>query len=479
MSATGIMGLAQLPTGRWPDQISFDRTLDTYLWSEGSTRQIQVLDHIHVVNYDQDGGGPYTMTLQLPIIENLPTGGRMYFFYVSRDHLGDSLIFDPVPLSGNTVNGLLGPFSFTLSGAKTLFVCIGFHGNYVIHPINTNITPAVGASIPMVNFHYDELVEPLYGPIVTDDFSGTASDAFPGIGGFNPEVVVIPGMEGFVLPNQAVPTQAFEGFLCTQDGIYAVNPILFFVFSYLRGGALGGLWGSLYEMDPAGALTYAQHAPAFVPFLPPAGELTNFQEAFNTTMYVQLLAGFYYVFAFGFEGTGGTIQPSTINGGITFQYWAPLPVIPPPLLALRSAAPVKGPARSMFQALAKSASSSSSAAAPKLADNEVIMGSAEDTTDKRKALHKKLIDDDKSSNERARMSNLQKMAAMGSSSSSSSSSVPTSMSLSDVENIVRHIMRSTSQSQVVTPAPAPPAVVVSTPAPPAKKRARTSGHETE
>lgn len=442
----------QFPTGRWPDQISYSER-DVYLYSVNPSPRIEALDHVHVVNFDLDVSAPYSMTLTLPVMNNLPAKARFYFFYVSRCHNGDTLSFSPVSLSGDTINGVAGPHTFTLTGTKVLFVCVGVKQNYIIHPINNSISPALGSSIPTVNFSYNPGVTPIFGPSPTTPFAGS-SDIFPGTTGFNAALDIVPGMEGFLVPNTPVPTQAFEGFLCTVSGIYLVQPQFLVSFAFtagLAGTNLGPYYSNWLEYDATGLLVQGTPSPAFVPFTPEANPTaSDLSWVYNTANFIPMTAGHIYFPSFSWDdSSAGSNGEAAIHGNVAMCYWAPLPGGP----SIPSPSPS---APSLFSALAMAPRAP--APAPVVGPNEIVMGSKSDNSSSRLALHKQQVQGVKDAAARK---------------SSSSSSYPAGLTLNtaggaqiglnDLESIVRQIMRvqASQQQQPQQQQPSSPSVVIS------------------
>jgi len=440
----------QFPTGRWPDQISYSAR-DVYLYSVNPSPQIQALDHVHVVNYDLDVSAPYTMNLQLPVMNNLPSKARFYFFYVSRCHNGDTLTFSPVSLSGDTVNGVAGPHSFTLTGTKVLFVCVGVKQNYIIHPINNTIAPAVPVnSIPTVNFNTG-IVTPVFGTSPSDIYAGSA-DVFPGPSMFSAEQDIITGMEGYLVPNVPVPTQPYEGFQCTQSGIYFVQPSLKVSFDYtvgVSGVCLGFYQACFNEFDASG--TYTQFVPAasYIPFTLEVGPTPTLLTCnYQTGFFYPMQAGRYYVPSFTWDASSsGTNGSCAIYGNFAFCYWAPLPSGP---------MMVPGPSAMFSPMSALPAAPAPPAPAPVVGLNEIVMGSKSDNSASRLSLHKKQVQGAKDSAAR------QASASSYPAGLTLNSAGGGQIGLNDLETIVRQIMRVQAQQPgQQQSAPASPVIISS------------------
>jgi len=456
----GVLGGSQFPTGRWPDQIAYSRQLDTYIWSLGAVKQIQALDHIHVVNYDQDGAPPYTMELIMPVMENLPAGSRMYFFYVSRCHDGDQLKFSPVALSGNTVNGVLGTYTFTLDGSKQLFVCIGVNGNYIIHPINLAISPVIPSSdiyLRGVNFTTALTTDSNIAtqPYATSDlFMWPTTAYYPA-----PTAIGDNSLIAAFTPNVSIFSNVYFGFQCTVAGYWSVNYHMNFTSTWATSS--GSLIGSnLMVVNSTGVTLkyniYGGQSQLGAASGTVAGHLGD-------EVKIPLAVGDIVMLGAAFDFAGDYTDSSITGANVTFIYLGPYPVLPPAgpsLMALRSA-------------------SSSSSSSSDVASNEIVMGSENDTPKKRKELHKKLIDEQQQSDQKRKQQQLEFASSFSSNPPPPSpSSQQPSFTLADVENIVRKVMSSQQQAAQQS---VPQAEVLSVSssssssvAPPSRKRSRAS-----
>jgi len=432
-SLSGVPGGVHFPTGRWPDQIAFNKHLSTYLWSLGTSVNITALDHIHVVNYDQDGAEPYTMTLNLPVMQNLPAGSRIYFFYVSRAHAGDFLTFAPVPLSGDSVNGIVGNYTFTLTGSKALFICVGISNNYIIHPFtglgsSSAVTTRSGIQSNMIQF-----VSPTpQAAFWTDTPAGvssmfypnaTAMDAFEAFGDVD--------ISSYLTPNVLVPTKTIYGFQVNEAGWYHINLALTAAVQFDSASGQN-VWADLGVFTSAGV--QKNHWRAADSNQNYYVSTTNYPNAM-LSQYANLDVGDIVVFAY--SAVGASIVTSTyVSASMTFVYYGPT-IVPAAPLMFSEAASLRG----VSSAKAAAAAGGADALAP----NEIVMGSSSDTLSKRKELHKKLHEQqlaDKRKREQQQLVRASMMA--GGSGGLQQEGLQSSISLADVESIVRHVLRSSS-----------------------------------
>lgn len=453
MSFTGVPDGRQFPTGRWPDQLSFNRHLDTYRWSLGSSVQIQALDHVHIVNYDQDGAGPYTMTLTMPVMEHLPAGSRMYYFYVSRCHDGDFLNFSTVPLSGNTVNGVLGTYSFTLTGEKTLFACVGVNGNYIIHPINVNIATPVP---PVVNSGlsgvlYDATGSSLAcGSVATPlglsfVFSFQSAAVMPA-----PQAINTNDYIGAFTENVPWSGGAYYGFRCNKAGFWSINFHTYAACATATANA-PSFGGAILILNPGGATLKHFYGGEQVCIGSSTGNPSY--SSLSQEVKCPLAVGDIVVPASRWV-PGGVITSSVLNDFRTsFIYLGDYPVVAP-LMALRS-------------------ESASSDPVP-LAKNEIVIGGEFDSLKARKELEKKLLADQALETQKRKDQQLMYASSSSSSSQQQVVSQQPSFTLADVESIVRKVMSSQQPQamsvdiqEISSSSSAPPSA-------PSRKRSRAS-----
>lgn len=454
-SIIGIPGLDHLPTGRWPDQISFDPSHNIYLWSVSNNVQINALGHVHVAVFDQDGFDPYTMTLQLPVVEHLPGSGRIYFFYVPYCHLGDQLIFSQVAGSGNAINGLLTPHTFTLLGQKVLYVAIAINGNYIIHPFNgLTAPPPPSAALPPTMLYYLDDNEPgAPGSFEIDTYGfeygyGLHMTTLTPSQGFDN---IVSGMEGFLTENVQVDILNLAGFRCEQSGWYHVHfsdswrvewtdpnvpswcyPLRAF-FREWNGAFNTNTW----EMSGGGMKDYWWSPPT------EGGMICQF----SAPAWVYMQQGRVYTWEVNYNADGDPLAVSTsthFKGYFTFQYYGPGVAPGPPLVAPmnktflkkpKDGKPIPPESFSYPIGLSKPPPSQDS----KKEKSDIIMGTKEDTRSKRiekqmKSLKEK--DDKKKLDERERDMRMD----ISSSSSSSSSSGGGGVTLSDIEKVVGQMM---------------------------------------
>lgn len=211
----------------WPAGIRYNPNEDKYTFSVANNWKISPQDHLHVVDIDGPSGlGPYELTLQLPILNQLPFSSRMYFFYVSNSQDLDVLTFIPTPLSGDTVNG--SPFfhSFTMDGVKKLFIALAVNGNYIIHEFGGGggSTPSGGGN-PLNLFRAISSPTPVT-PTLLDlppFFFDTRAYTSTGWGPTPDPSDYITGMDGFIVPNTSVDFYDVPGFDVVTSGIYRVT----------------------------------------------------------------------------------------------------------------------------------------------------------------------------------------------------------------------------------------------------------------
>ena len=450
MSFTGVPDGRQFPTGRWPDQLSFNRHLDTYRWTLGSSVQIQALDHVHIVNYDQDGAGPYTMTLTMPVMEHLPAGSRMYYFYVSRCHDGDFLNFSTVPLSGNTVNGVLGTYSFTLTGEKTLFACVGVNGNYIIHPINVSIpTPAPPPTYGLSGVYYDP-PSPISCASVATPLGISNTCSFQSAAVMTaPKAINTNDYIGAFTENTPWSGGAYYGFLCNTPGFWSINLHIYAVCATasLTAPSVGG---GILVLNPGGATLKHFYGGEQVTI----GTSTGNPSYASLSQEVKCPLGVGDIVVPTSRWVpGAAITSSVFNEFRTsFIYLGDYPVVAP-LMALRS-------------------ESASSDPVP-LAKNEIVIGGEFDSLKARKELEKKLLADQALETQKRKDQQLMYASSSSSSQQQVVSQQP-SFTLADVESIVRKVMSSQQPQamsvdiqEISSSSSAPPSA-------PSRKRSRAS-----
>lgn len=445
---TGVPSASMFGAGRWPDQITFNKALSTFLYSVNSSPYIQALDHIHVINYDLDGADPYTMTINLPIMENLPLGARIYFFYVSRCHDGDQLTFHAVPLSGNSINGILGDYTFTLSGVKTLYMCVGINGNYIIHPFG-----GIGAPPPPVSSRSGIQSSMLYfvspTPQVsfwTDSPAGLRSMFYPNSNAmdvFQPFGDV--DISSYFNRNVAVPTKSIYGFQAVQEGWYNIN-LSFGAAITFDSTAGNNTWGDLGVFTSAGVQkSHWRSADTCANYYNSATTYPNIM----CSQYTHLDAGDIVVWSFTIQGASIVTSVYT-SAVVTFVYYGPTITAAPAPLAFSARAGV----------------STLSSTQP----SEIVMGSAQDTPAKRKEVHKSMVEASKAQTLRNQRAQAMTLAAAGGSASSAMDISSQALTLADVESIVRQVMRASAVAQEQVQQDVPPPLSASS----SRKRQRTS-----
>ena len=439
---TGIQCAAeQFPTGRWPDQIAYSHR-NVYLYSVNPSPQIEALSHVHVFNYDLDVSAPYSMTVNLPVMNNLPSKARFYFFYVSRCHNGDTLSFSPVSLSGDTINGIAGPSSFTLTGTKILFVCVGVSQNYIIHPIPATIPSSVSSyANPTVMFravNHDGAMDPTFqftSPVedagyVTARYTSYTWNPTP-----DPDMYIA-GMDGYISYQKPIASLGVAGFVCNHPGIYRITYSTSGILVVPNSGPLlsiagNGMLAVLSSGGGSSPIDYASFGAQTVSLAVPNGTMRSG----SCTREFRLLAGFVIVGSVSIDATtaaGGLGQWGGRDDLSTMTFELIKDLAPPP-------APLALGLRSFGPAAAGLSAPPSASLAPAVGPNEIVMGSKSDNAASRLALHKQQVQSAKDT------------AARNDSSSSSSSAYPagltlnssggTQIGLGDLESIVRQIMR--------------------------------------
>lgn len=341
--STSIGSGEQFPTGRWPDQLSHDPNSAVFHHSVNNDVQIEALDHLQIFLFDQDGGEPYTMTVTLPIIENLPGQGRMYLFYVERCHMGDQMVFKVVPGSGDRVNRDLVQHAFTLDGRKTLFFAVGLNGDYLIHPFS-GTEPGSTVGLPPT-IQYNLLPQSIPGELYVEyeDYGG-----FDGVGIMStlPTLVlssenVVAGMEGFITVDVPIPAQNFYGFRCERSGWYNVTPnIEWFVQWAPPDVPTSSFPNYLFfkEFSPGGFNTFGYYYTCSGSQVLTPDPMTGFLATISSPQLIYMQEGYYYACQLVYNGEPTGSLPVIFYTGrwgtITFQYYGPGSVTPPPAAPL-------------------------------------------------------------------------------------------------------------------------------------------------
>ena len=232
MSAfTGFFNASQIGSS-WPAGIEHNPVESTFLYSVSNTWFINPLDHFQIVSIDEaqvPPGNPNTMSLTMPIVDSLPMGSRIFFFYVSQANAGDLLTFQPVFGSGNTVNGNALGFTFTLTGSRQLLFAFALNNNYIIHNAGLN-TPAPDppfvppCQIMRMTIEQQAFLSTSY--LISLQCPGYRH-AFPSQSDNWVVENVISGMEGYILPDEAVPGlgAGAYAFRCTEPGYYEFHVV--------------------------------------------------------------------------------------------------------------------------------------------------------------------------------------------------------------------------------------------------------------
>jgi hypothetical protein len=343
--STSVGSGEQFPTGRWPDQLSHDPNSAVFRHSVSNDVQIEALDHLQIFLFDQDGGEPYTMTVTLPIIENLPGQGRMYLFYVQRCHMGDQMMFKVVPGSGNLINGDSIQHAFTLDGTKTLFFAVGLNGSYLIHPFSGSEPappPPPPGHPPMVTFPLEIPATPssTVGFPAFTPLPAIAEAWGPSSSAFSPEIVVVSGMEGDFIPNTPVPSITTSGFQATKSGYYWMHA------NYsmeIHGDSpftnTGFCYAMVWEFNSAGFFQKevcrapAGQSPFFTTPNPPFANIPSYLASPNFDVPFQTTAGYIYTpFICFVHDTPDNLFGASCYGSVSFTKIRDIPPPPPVLL---------------------------------------------------------------------------------------------------------------------------------------------------
>lgn len=322
----------------WPAGVIYNPNEDKYTYSIKTTWLVQPLDHFHVVDIDLTASPPYTLTLQLPILFALPLSSRIYFFYVSRANTGDFLSFIPTSGSGNTVNGNAVSSTFTLSGGRELFMCIGTNSNsYVIHRVGGGSSFSPYSTIPTVRANYDLAVLPLTSSVAFPMNASpyTAKAVYADLNAVTSMQVLINGMSGYIVPNVLIPTTTAYGYRCTKDGNYLHEYALIASASFVAGVSgtnYGALQCCLAEFNAAGTktadITVFNGAMPFKAVANPGTSTCNWR--FTTSRLVPMSNGYYYLPYFLYDNSSTvTAFTGLLNGSISFSYWCPFSPVPP------------------------------------------------------------------------------------------------------------------------------------------------------
>ena len=268
----GYFGDGDQIASQWPAGIDYSGNQSKYVYSVSPDWQISPLDHFHIIDIDvpQVGITPNEMVFTVPRIASLPMESRIYFFYVSQANSGDIFTFEPVVGSGDTINGNALGFSLVATGKKELIIAIAVNQNYVIHSFGRNNDHAEGL-IPTVSFDYDSGVTPIDAVSYGNQFFTGISALYPGLDATAPELVVVPGMEGYITPNVTIPGKTFQGFRCNKTGYYLVDTVCNVSGIYTHGALLstvtnrGAYATNFAHFDDLGAYVNGREAPCYVP----------------------------------------------------------------------------------------------------------------------------------------------------------------------------------------------------------------------
>lgn len=485
-------------TGRFPDEIMYHASQDLFRLSVAADVSIDPLAHVQIVNYDVDTAPPYTMNLNLPLMGYLPGKGRIYFFYVSYCHDGDTLTFTPYPGSGDSVNGNLGSFSFTLDGIKTLFIAVGVAGNWLIHPFNNLVPPAPtatygqsGAQSYMLQFQSPTPQAAFW----TDAPAAVSSCFYPNAAAMDTLTPFgIDDISGYFNENVLVPTKTIRGFECVEPGWYEITHTMGAAVQFDSASG-NNVWADLGVFTSAGVQkSHWRSADCSQSYYV---STTNYPNAM-VSQYTQLDAGDIVVFSYSL--VGASVVTSTYTSAfITFIYYGPTYTPPVAPLMMRMAAdgqmidePLKkAPEAKVIDEQTREVIPIDLETDPSSFDPpHIIIGGKFDKELQRKTLHLKHMSAKKNAlQEKSReLGSLRDLSAPG------------SLSLADVESIVQKVLRSNSSSinrpsplsqEIVTVVPestSSSAILTSSSAssssssssrPPSKKRSRTAEKEAE
>ena len=444
---TTAYGPQNYPTGRWPDELSFDFNNNIIRLSAANNVNIDPFAHVQIVDYDLDPlMGPYTMTLNLPIMSRLPNNGRLFLFYVNECQNLDVLTFTVVTGSGDTVNGNLVSFSFNLTGVKTLFFCVAINGNYIIHQFGGgSASPAVPVPSPLIMYRgvtYNGPLtytpNPFPNPIQSWPGGLVAISSNQWTPTFDP-TIHISGMDGYITPAVGtVPVVGLKGFLVNVSGLYrvtyAVNGLYSGTDSANVVNTIGGYPGSIISVDNVGGyLDGVSFGTSFTEGSDPTQVLVNGMctRVMHLPATSYITGGVYFPTSFAINGQwGGQVDYSTF----TFELLKQDPAPGPELFAL--AAP--GSSADAVDGTDISITDQSFPAARRIQIQKDIKAAADLAS--------------------------QQQAYASSSSAQQRLQANPQISLSDVETIVRQVMRA-QQQQSSVPSPSPASGVIDRSAP--------------
>lgn len=340
----------------WPQGIKHSDAAN-YDIANGAFYQISPLDHAHVVHFDPIGFPNASITLQLPVLTNLPFGTRIYAFYIDNTGGGESVVFIPTAGSLDTVNGNPVSYTFTFpvgGGSTHLLFCIAFRGNYIIRSFNQLGGSAVPGTVPTIQFVGDGSA-PIF-----DTGAYVPGANYPDIGSLNSvfgkytavPTEIVPGMTGYFTyaPSSSWHTQ--PGFLCTHTGTYCFT--IDWVIQVVTGNAataaqsLGAYFAKTSEFNGTGTFV-ADHGisvasgPLFYqPSAYPPGDTVQFWCTYSTRIFITATAGNYYLPNFCVDTAANETYSVTsiYQPKLTIQYWADAtPPVPAPLMMMGFSAP--------------------------------------------------------------------------------------------------------------------------------------------
>lgn len=296
----------------WPSALQYFKSRDLHLYSNNSTVDFTggKPNQVTVLNFDSDPLlGPYTFTVVLPkasIIGSLD--GTIFFIYVSQCGYSDKLHFQTATGSTDTVNGTLLGKTFTLYGQKTLFMCLSMDGaDFLIHPLggSNGPTPAGGA-VPTILYRgvlTGTGVMTTSSTIVID--AGTRNKtAMPNSLTILGTTSIVPGLESAFVYS-AIPTQGGAyGWKCVEPGWYRFS-------ANCRYTASTGTFGfaALLEFDSTG--TVLRSGAAKNNLIIASSTIAPYI-AVNGTVLTHFQAGYYYTI--GLTGDYTTEVTITADG---------------------------------------------------------------------------------------------------------------------------------------------------------------------
>lgn len=332
---------SQLPSS-WPAGINHSPAFSRYVYSIKPEWNINPLDHVHVIDIDEpQDPDPLEMKLTLPILQNLPLSSRIYFFYVTQANAGDLITFQPVLLSGNTVNQNAISYTFVATGNRELIIAIGVNNNYILHTFGQNNAPPpppppFSGGNPAVLFNYtsqasvqtNSIIYPISYAGSFGTPTGLTRSHVPSGTASGPEIVIKSGMEGFFTPNVSIPTTVVTGFRCNQAGWYRITAQYQAIMNF---NTSTNPQGSTFAFGMGVFSSIGNYQVENSKFCPIQGALTatltatpnQVRSVANPTFWMLLTANQFIVPAFIYDGTNIVFTSGQIQGDIVFEYIVP------------------------------------------------------------------------------------------------------------------------------------------------------------